>query len=132
MNSLSTLTALTLVFLAGCTSSYVAQALPGDHRANPKAPTTVFSLPPNPFKRAVSPRPMVSQARVEGEGKVIAVVPEGDQVVVEHGEIKGFMGAMTMGYKVQSPSLLQGLKAGDRIRFTMDTEKKIITNISKQ
>ena len=66
---------------------------------------------------------------VTGEGKVIAVVPANEQVVVDHGEIKGFMDAMIMGYKVSPLSLLDGLKAGDRIRFTIDTDKKAIVKI---
>lgn len=76
---------------------------------------------------------MVSQARaVEGTGKVIAVVPDSQQIVLEHGEIKGFMGAMTMGYKVKSASLLKGLKAGDTVRFTLDTEENTIIQIVKE
>src|SRR5215510_6312556 len=50
---------------------------------------------------------------VTGEGKVIAVGPASQQLVVEHGAIKGFMEAMTMGYKVNPPALLDQLKAGD-------------------
>ena len=71
------------------------------------------------------------QQTAVGQGKVIAVVPSSSQLVVEHGEIKGLMGAMTMGYKVDPPSLLEGLKAGDEIRFTIDTEKKAIVKIEK-
>jgi Cu/Ag efflux protein CusF len=68
---------------------------------------------------------------VIGEGKVIAVVPANRQLVVEHGEMKGFMEAMTMGYKVDPPSLLDKLKAGDNIRFTIDTQQKAIVKIEK-
>jgi mono/diheme cytochrome c family protein len=68
---------------------------------------------------------------VTGEGKVIAVVPADQQLVVEHGEIKGFMEAMTMGYKVDPPSLLAKLKAGDNVRFTIDTQRKAIVKIEK-
>jgi mono/diheme cytochrome c family protein len=68
---------------------------------------------------------------VTGEGKVIAVVPANQQLVVEHGEIKGFMEAMTMGYKVTPPSLLDALKAEDHIRFTIDTQQKAIVKIEK-
>jgi len=39
------------------------------------------------------------------------VVPANQQLVVEHGEMKGFMEAMTMGYKVDPPSLLNKLRA---------------------
>jgi Cu/Ag efflux protein CusF len=51
--------------------------------------------------------------------------------VVKHGDIKGFMGPMTMGYKVKPPSLLKPLKAGDTVRFTIDTEAKAIVTLEK-
>ena len=68
---------------------------------------------------------------VTGEGKVIAVVPASQQLVVEHGEMKGFMEAMTMGYKVDPPSLLAKLKAGDNVRFTIDTQRQAIIQLEK-
>jgi Cu/Ag efflux protein CusF len=72
--------------------------------------------------------------RVEGfvgEGNVVAVVPDTQQVVIEHGDIKGFMNAMTMGFRVASPALLEGLKAGDRVRFTIGAQEKAIIQIEK-
>jgi Cu/Ag efflux protein CusF len=71
------------------------------------------------------------QKTVVGEGKVVATVPNSSQIVVEHGEIKGFMEAMTMGYPVDPPSLLEGLKFGDKVRFTIDVPKKAIVKIEK-
>ena len=68
---------------------------------------------------------------VTGEGKVIALVPESQEIVVDHEEIKGFMDAMTMGYKVTPTSLLKTVKAGDKVRFTIDTDKRAITKIEK-
>ena len=68
---------------------------------------------------------------VVGDGKVIATVPNASQIVVEHGEIKGFMEAMTMGYRVDPPTLLEGLKQGDKVRFTIDVPKKAIVKIEK-
>jgi Cu/Ag efflux protein CusF len=68
---------------------------------------------------------------VTGEGTVIAVVPASEELVVKHGDIKGFMGPMTMGYKVKPPSLLKPLKAGDTVRFTIDTEAKAIVTLEK-
>ena len=79
----------------------------------------------------LAPAPAIAQALVEGKGKVIAVTPEKQELVLEHGEIKGFMDAMTMGYKVGSPSLLKGLKPGDQVRFTIDTKKSVITKVTK-
>lgn len=76
-------------------------------------------------------RPLAMPKSVTGEGKVITVVPNSDSLVVEHGGIQGFMEAMTMGYKVDPPSLLKGLKPGDKIRFTLDIEKRAIVKIMK-
>ena len=68
---------------------------------------------------------------VIGEGKVVAIVPSANQLVVEHGEIKGFMDAMTMGYRVAPLSLLEGLSSGDRVRFTIDVPSQTIVKIEK-
>jgi len=68
---------------------------------------------------------------VTGEGNVIALVPANEQIVIDHGEIKGFMDAMTMGYTVNPSSLLDGLTAGDHIRFTIDTQQKAIVKIEE-
>jgi Cu/Ag efflux protein CusF len=76
-------------------------------------------------------RPKGVAKSVSGVGKVIALVPQSQEIVVDHEEIKGFMDAMTMGYKVNPTSLLKTVKAGDKIRFTIDTEKRAITKIEK-
>jgi Cu/Ag efflux protein CusF len=68
---------------------------------------------------------------VVGEGKVISVVPDKSQLVVDHKAIPGVMGAMTMGYTVTPPSLLDQIKVGDTIRFTMDPQQFTITTIEK-
>lgn len=66
---------------------------------------------------------------VTGEGTVIALRPDKQQIVVEHGEIKEFMGAMTMGYNIKPLSLMDKVKPGDRVRFTIDTEARVITQL---
>lgn len=76
-------------------------------------------------------RPQGVPKTVSAQGTVIALVPERVEIVLTHGEIKGFMDAMTMGYKVSSPSLLKTLKPGDTVQFTIDTEKRVITKITK-
>lgn len=81
--------------------------------------------------RAGAPAAAAAMQTVEGEGKVIATVPSTSQIVVEHGEIKGFMDAMTMGYRAEPSSLLEGLKSGDRVRFTIDVPKNAIVKIEK-
>lgn len=68
---------------------------------------------------------------VRGEGRILAVIAQAQEVVIEHGEIEGFMEAMTMGYKVGPPGLLKTIKEGDKVRFTIDTEKRAIIKIEK-
>ena len=70
---------------------------------------------------------MAKEGIFEGKGKIIAVVPAKNQIVLDHEEIKGFMGAMTMGYPVASDALLQGLNSGDTVKFKIDAgDKKIV------
>ena len=76
-------------------------------------------------------RPKGVPKSVTGEGTIVALVPQTQELIVEHEEIKGFMDAMTMGYKVSPSSLLKTVKAGDRVRFTIDTDKRAITKIEK-
>ena len=76
-------------------------------------------------------KPPTTAKFVQGTGKIVAVVPESKEVVIDHQPIKDFMDAMTMGYKVSSASVLKGLKAGDRIEFTFDTKERVVTKIDK-
>ncbi|MDP2604993.1 MAG: copper-binding protein [Deltaproteobacteria bacterium] len=144
------LLACALLFLAGC-AAYKLEPLTTSHPAHPDA-TAVLVRPVSKtlaYTRSdiPSPQPLVAiappqgqeaqqaaqseQKTVVGEGKVVATVPNANQIVVEHGEIKGFMEAMTMGYRVDPPSLLEGLKFGDKVRFTIDVPKKAIVKIEK-
>jgi Cu/Ag efflux protein CusF len=143
---------LSLLILAGC-ASYRIPPLTLNHPAHPEA----VAAPRSPAsrtlaytsadvasaQRTVTPTAQEggheshhqaepqSKKTVVGEGKVIATVPNANQLVVEHGEIKDFMGPMTMGYQIDSSSLLEGLKSGDKIRFTIDVQTKSIVKIEK-
>jgi Cu/Ag efflux protein CusF len=48
-------------------------------------------------------------------GRVVSVETAKKQVVVDAGDIPGFMMAMTMGYSVKNPNLLTPLSAEDKI-----------------
>jgi Cu/Ag efflux protein CusF len=51
---------------------------------------------------------------------VISVNREGSSLVLEHGPIAAVnWEAMTMGFKVEYASLLDEIKAGDRVRFDL-------------
>jgi len=63
-----------------------------------------------------SPRPaQPAPRRYSLNGRVVSVEKAKQQVVVDHGEITGFMMAMTMGYSVKNPSLLDSLSPEDQI-----------------
>ena len=138
---------LSVVVCAGCTA-YTPAALTTKHPAHPEAvagpelpaSTTLAyrsadipSLQPAAahVRQGTSPSGAKGGQTVVGEGKVIAVVPASSEIVLTHGEIKGFMDAMTMGYPTQSPSLLEGVQAGDTVRFTIDTEEKTIVKLER-
>lgn len=140
---------LSLLAFTACTA-YTPPPLTTAHPAHPEAaavpeppPSNTLAYGPSdmpspqpamataPRATADAPASDAAQKAVVGEGKVIAVVPSSQQIVIDHKEIKGFMDAMTMGYRVEPPSLLKGLKAGDDIRFTIDPQQNAIVQIEK-
>jgi Cu/Ag efflux protein CusF len=74
---------------------------------------------------------MATEGIFEGEGRVVAVVPGKGQIVLEHEEIKGFMKAMTMGYPVESMTLMKGLESGDAVKFEIDAGRKTIIAVER-
>jgi protein SCO1/2 len=52
-------------------------------------------------------------------GQVLAVRPETSEILVKHEDIKGFMPAMTMPYRVKDAALLKDRAAGDLITATL-------------
>jgi protein SCO1/2 len=67
------------------------------------------------------------------EGQVIEVAPDHQQATVKHEEIKGFMMAMTMPYKVKDPQVLAGIAPGDLINATLvvDTNGAYFSDVKK-
>jgi Cu/Ag efflux protein CusF len=140
------------LMLTGC-AGYQLEPLASSHPAYPEA-TAAPEPPPSqtlaygrsdipsvqPGSPAVATQHGEPQARrpeqgasqtVVGEGEIVAAAPNASQIVVDHGEIKGFMEAMTMGYRVDPASLLAGLKQGDKVRFTIDVQRRAIVGIEK-
>jgi Cu/Ag efflux protein CusF len=134
------------VACAGC-AAYQPPALTATHPAHPEAPaardvpvsqTLAYSPSDVEAIRAVraapahGDRPAGSTPKtVVGEGEVVATTPATGQIVVDHGEIKGFMDAMTMGYRIDPPALLATVKPGDKVRFTIDVGRRAIVHIEK-
>jgi Cu/Ag efflux protein CusF len=53
------------------------------------------------------------------EGVVRAIFPELGVIVLTHGDIPGYMPAMTMGFRVASPKIQEAVSVGDEVRFTL-------------
>jgi len=67
------------------------------------------------------------------QGQVMSVTPNHDQATVNHEEIKGFMTAMTMPYKVHDPKQLDGIAPGDLInaKLVVLTSDAYLTDVKK-
>ena len=60
-------------------------------------------------------QPAEGPRRYHLAGRVVSVETPKQQVVVDHGDIPGFMMAMTMSYPVKNPNLLAPLSKEDQI-----------------
>ena len=56
-----------------------------------------------------------SRRRYPLQGEVVAKSVATGEITVRHGDIPGFMDAMTMPYRVKNPAILQELEPGDKI-----------------
>lgn len=56
----------------------------------------------------------------DGHGQVRELHPEEGRVVIAHGEIPGFMDAMTMSFDVPDRALLERLEVGQVIDFRIE------------
>ena len=54
-----------------------------------------------------------------GTGVVRAGLGELGLLVITHGDIPGYMPAMTMGFRASEPKILESVKPGDAVRFTL-------------
>jgi Cu(I)/Ag(I) efflux system periplasmic protein CusF len=67
-------------------------------------------------------------APVQSDGEVRKVDLAQGKVTLRHGPLPNLdMPAMTMVFKAADPKLLEGLKAGDKVRFTADKVNGALT-----
>lgn len=52
-------------------------------------------------------------------GVVRAGIAELGILVITHGDIPGYMPPMTMGFRTESPKILESVRPGDEVRFTL-------------
>jgi len=55
-----------------------------------------------------------------GQGTIVAIDPENAELTLDHGEIPGLMGAMTMPFPVSDSKLLEGLQTGQQVEFDLE------------
>ncbi len=60
-----------------------------------------------------------------GRGIVKKIDKTKKSITIDHEEIKGLMEAMTMDFHVKDGSLLDSLKEGDKIEFTLQNEANV-------
>jgi Cu/Ag efflux protein CusF len=64
-----------------------------------------------------------------GIGVVTAIDPETGSLTINHQEIKGLMPAMEMLFRVNPRSLSDGVKAGDKIEFSVEDKTYTIRDL---
>ena len=68
--------------------------------------------------------PPVMNKPYSGNGVVVTINRDEGWIEINHGEIKDLMPAMQMEFNVKDKSLLDRVKAGERVDFTIvETEK---------
>ena len=80
---------------------------------------------------AAAAQETATQGIFEGHGIVKAVAPETGAITLAHDDIRGFMPAMEMMYRVASPELSRDLKPGDEVEFKIDAAKYLIVDVKR-
>lgn len=62
------------------------------------------------------------------EGEVKKIDKEAGKITLRHGELKNLnMSAMTMVFRVKDPAMLEKVKAGDKVKFTVEKVNGALT-----
>lgn len=90
-------------------------------------PSAAVSLNPIAVPTGVLGKPY------SGTGVVRFISRKEGWVEIEHSEIKGLMPAMTMEYWVRNPSILKGVRVGDKVDFVVveDSKGQYVTKLTK-
>ena len=69
-----------------------------------------------------------------GVGVVKKITPQEPSVEIDHEEIKGYMAAMRMEYRVKDKSLLESIQPEDKVDFTVEEKQgvEVISEIKKR
>ena len=61
-----------------------------------------------------------------GVGVIKKVNPQDPSIMIDHEEIKDYMAAMTMEYYVKDRSLLDSIRPGDKVDFTIEDKQGVV------
>jgi Cu/Ag efflux protein CusF len=77
--------------------------------------------------------PVSQPGEWQAAGVVRAALPELGVLVVTHGDIPGYMPPMTMGFRLASTNMADGISVGDEVRFTLrgTPPQVVVTAIEK-
>lgn len=73
----------------------------------------------HPQQKPETPATIAQGKQYQVHGKVVSTDPDHGEVVLDAAAIPGFMEAMTMPYKLRTPSILSELHPGDQITATL-------------
>ena len=92
------------------------------------APLAVAQSAPASAADHSAHHPAATASAPQGEGEVRKIDKEQGKVTLRHGPLANLdMPAMTMVFRVASPKLLEGLKEGDKVKFTADKVNGALT-----
>lgn len=75
----------------------------------------------NKSSKAEGPAAAIETRTYEAVGTVKALDPKLPSIEIDHGDVKGLMPAMQMWFHVKDAGLIQGLAAGDRVEFSIES-----------
>src|SRR6266481_4756260 len=81
--------------------------------------TLFLALCPAMLGSACKPRRNPNEKRYDLKGKVVAVNKSERTATIAHENIKGYMPAMTMSFKIKNDADLEMLKPGDQVTGTL-------------
>ena len=78
----------------------------------------------DPIERIV----IAASDTAKSEGEIRKVDPETKKITIKHGELKNLdMPAMTMVFRVNDPTMIERVKAGDKVVFRADKVNGVFT-----
>jgi Cu/Ag efflux protein CusF len=119
--------------------SFACQQAKQNNSVQNQTSKPVTSVSPS-VNSAVSPNQTTPQPQVNSEVKVVEskgiitkINLKNPSVELDHEEIKGIMPAMNMEFFVKDEKMLDGLKLGDKVDFTLEDNKgaEVIIKLSK-